>query len=216
MTRKCSKCLAIKSLLDFHKDKKGKEGVSNRCKACSIAHVKAYSLLNVDIIKERRAERYANNKEEARVKRKQSYIKNKEKIILQTSLWAKNNLERVKIIKNNWKKRNIGVVNSATAKRRALKFLAQPNWLTKQEKQFIGHYYTVAKNMEKLYDEKYNVDHIVPLGGKIVCGLHVPWNLRVITSGLNKNKSNRLIQKLAIDYSAEYYRKNYYEKSTDY
>jgi 5-methylcytosine-specific restriction endonuclease McrA len=47
--------------------------------------------------------------------------------------------------------------------------------------------------LTKLTGERYVVDHIVPLISDEVCGLHVPWNLRVITQEENLRKSNKLL-----------------------
>lgn len=57
----------------------------------------------------------------------------------------------------------------------------------------ISLLYEEAKILEEVTGEKHHVDHITPLRGKTVCGLHVPWNLRVIKAVDNIRKGNRLL-----------------------
>ena len=70
---------------------------------------------------------------------------------------------------------------------------ATPRWLTKEQKNAVKQLYVEAQRLTKLTGERYVVDHIVPLINDEVCGLHVPWNLRVITQDENLVKSNKLL-----------------------
>jgi len=81
--------------------------------------------------------------------------------------------------------------NARNAKRYALKLHAAPPWLTKQHLQEIALHYKTAKVWTSMEGDRYVVDHIVPLKNHVVCGLHVPWNLHVITEKENLKKHNR-------------------------
>ena len=90
-----------------------------------------------------------------------------------------------------WKKANPEKITAHTASRRARKKQAQPPWLTEEHINQIIDKYKNSKRMKKLTGIEHHVDHIVPLAGKNVCGLHVPWNLQVIPAKHNLEKNNR-------------------------
>lgn len=76
------------------------------------------------------------------------------------------------------------------ANRRASEKRRMPVWLNEQQRNLIAKYYKTAKQLQKHTGVLYEVDHIVPLLGKSVSGLHVPWNLQIITKAHNMVKSN--------------------------
>jgi hypothetical protein len=92
-----------------------------------------------------------------------------------------------------WKKRNVVWVRADTKARRRKHRAATPPWLTRAQKSEIRQLYQIAITMTKTTGEQYVVDHIIPLRGEDVCGLHVPWNLRVVTQKENLEKSNKLV-----------------------
>lgn len=69
---------------------------------------------------------------------------------------------------------------------------ATPSWLTFEQKQDIATIYEHMRDCRSVTGEDYHVDHIVPLKGETVCGLHVPWNLQVMPAYVNMSKSNSL------------------------
>ena len=87
--------------------------------------------------------------------------------------------------------RDIDRIIANSARRRAIKLRAMPSWADKQK---IGAIYTTARYYNELFTESapWSVDHIVPVQGENVCGLHVEQNLRVIPLRENIVKKNRL------------------------
>ena len=102
-------------------------------------------------------------------------------------------IEKLREYRNTWKENNIVQVRADTKARRRKHREATPPWLTRKQKTEIRQLYQIAITMTKTTGEQYVVDHIVPLRSPDVCGLHVPWNLRVITQEENLKKSNKLI-----------------------
>jgi uncharacterized protein YdaU (DUF1376 family) len=74
--------------------------------------------------------------------------------------------------------------------RRARKLNATPPWTTKEDRDAIAAVYAHAAMQTASTGVKHEVDHIVPLQGEKVCGLHVAWNLQVLTAERNRAKSN--------------------------
>jgi hypothetical protein len=77
-------------------------------------------------------------------------------------------------------------LNNLSASRRA----ATPKWLTAIDRAMIREFYDLAKARETQTGIKYHVDHIIPVNGKSVCGLHVPWNLQILSRSENCAKKN--------------------------
>jgi hypothetical protein len=91
-----------------------------------------------------------------------------------------------------WKERNLVWVRADTKARRRKHREATPPWLTRKQKAEIRQLYQAAITNSRITGEQYVVDHIYPLRSDEVCGLHVPWNLRIITQAENLQKSNAL------------------------
>jgi hypothetical protein len=82
-----------------------------------------------------------------------------------------------------WAQRNPGKIKATGAAYRARKFRATPSWQTDEHRRQIEELYSTCP-------KDCDVDHIYPLQGKDVCGLHVPWNLEHLESKKNRSKGN--------------------------
>lgn len=93
--------------------------------------------------------------------------------------------------KAKYAKQNRAQINAATAKRKAAKIQRTPLWLTNDDFWMIEQAYDIASIRTKMLGFCWHVDHIIPLQGKKVSGLHVPTNLQVIPGTENCSKGNR-------------------------
>ena len=85
-------------------------------------------------------------------------------------------------------------MNAIAAKRRAVERNATPKWLTKSQLQEMEEIYALAQELAWLNQDckPFDVDHIIPLQGVNVSGLHVPWNLQLLNISENRSKRNKV------------------------
>ena len=131
-----------------------------------------------------------NESEAGKQAKRRYYEANKEQVI------ARANARPVELRtrhREKYKKQNPDLYKAFNSVRKRRHKNATPPWITQEQKEAIKGLYLHAMRLTKITGERYVVDHIIPLINPTVCGLHVPWNLRVITQEENLLKSNKLI-----------------------
>jgi 5-methylcytosine-specific restriction endonuclease McrA len=127
---------------------------------------------------------YEGHKTRKQARQKERYEANKEAFLRRTKRWEENNKEKRKLWLSEYYQKNKTKYRSRAARRRCQMRMATPAWVNIEQLHFI---YAECP-------EKHHVDHIIPISGKTVCGLHVPWNLQYLTASENIAKSNKLIE----------------------
>ena len=181
MTKYCYKCQETKSFNAFGRNKSKKDGLSTECRECKRQGDKAYYNTNSEQVKQTVAKyRNANPEKVSQVKH-EWYKKNQQHVYKKSQNWKKLNLDSYSQSQKKYNLLNKDKRNALFAKYRATKLKATPAWF---EKDLVGTVYSKAKEWG------FEVDHIVPLQGKTVCGLHCWANLQLLDSSLNSGKRN--------------------------
>jgi hypothetical protein len=120
--------------------------------------------------------------------KRQWFEKNKERTLKRIADWAGNNTERVLAAKRRYRERHPVVDRVNTVKRRAAKLSSTPSWA---DHNIIKFFYTTRAYISMETGQQWHVDHIIPLRGQRVSGLHTHHNLRVIPAVENMKKGNR-------------------------
>lgn len=175
--RSCTRCGVEKPLESFSAHPKGKHGKQPRCKSCCTELSLARYYADPEAARVKRKAHYARTAERSRAYSLAWYQANKAQALKSCKDWVSRNKEKAAEIKLRWKQRNIGYTKAKVAERRASVKRATPAWLSAADRASICAVYEMAARVSACLGTPHHVDHIHPLNGAGLCGLHVPWNL---------------------------------------
>jgi hypothetical protein len=168
----CIKCNQEKELSEFYSTKRNRDGLDGRCKLCKNQYSR---------------DQYFKTKDKRTIKIREWREANKERCREITLNWNQNNSERYKAYQKKYYEENKAAYVAKLAKYRASKLQATPLWADLEQ---IKRVYKACAKISERTGVEHHVDHIIPLQGKNVCGLHVEKNLAIISAKANLEKSN--------------------------
>ena len=161
----CNRCNTTKPTTEFYLRKASNDGLMALCKECSKLAKRQWAKANREHLRN-----YENDYRDGNVEYKAK----------QAAYMRKHQQDN----KAYW--------NAKNSKHRADKILRTPEWLDEEQLWIIQEFYELAQLRTEATGVLHHVDHIIPLNGQDVSGLHVPENLQVIPWYDNLSKSNRL------------------------
>ena len=172
----CIGCNETKPAKEFSKSTTKKNGLSSYCKDCdSIAT----------------SEWQKKFPEKSNEKGRAWYEANREKAIKQKKVYRDANKGKEAKRGKEWREKFPEKVAAKAAKRRAAMLERIPSWSDAEEKIAIDKVYENCSLMSILTGVPHEVDHVIPLQGEYVSGLHHSTNLAVISADENRSKSNK-------------------------
>jgi hypothetical protein len=155
------------------------------------AYQKAYAQKNRIKAYERIKEWRAANPEKWKEQNKKYAKKHQDIITAKSIRWKKANPERAAEVSRKTRLKNKARVLANKAKYRASKRNKTPTWADKEHLWLIKQAYELAILRTKQFGFLWHVDHIIPLNGDNVSGLHVIENIQVIPAAENLLKNNK-------------------------
>ena len=159
------------------------DGKTPRCKEC----IKLDQLEAKVHISNYQANYYIRHKEKLKAASADNHHNNKERSAAQGRKYRATHTDEIAEYLAKYAKNNKGAYNARSAKRKAVKHNATTLWTEFKQ---IKKLYEKAAQM-RASDIEVHVDHIIPLQHKLVCGLHVIANLRILDATENRRKGNR-------------------------
>ena len=167
MSKHCARCDTTKTAAEFGKNAGRKDGLAVYCRSCTKNYMagKTYD-----------KDRWANMREQESARNKDYRARAADRLLP---------AYREKAARR--RKERPDLVNAANMARIAAQRQAIPAWADRAQ---INTIYSKAKELSAAFGVELQVDHVVPLRSKLVCGLHTPANLQLLAQDLNHKKRN--------------------------
>lgn len=204
--KRCGRCRKEKALCEFSRNKRNADGLQCTCKSCCKEVNAAYYVAQKDRINERnakwkaanpdkvlKAERARNARPEQKEKAANFREQNRERLRLVQAEWRARNPEAEKAKGAKWSANNRGTKAANLARYRAALLRRTPDWA---DVDLIRKVYEYCAALNTFGKAGFHVDHIYPIRGKTVSGLHVALNLQVLPGFQNMAKGNRVSSNL--------------------
>lgn len=206
-TKHCIKCGSNKPLTDFSPRASSKDGRRGSCRVCDNERKVAWAKANpqkIKAIRRRYIEKDTAAFKAAALARAAAYRSRHAERVRQRNFaayWANPKPKRAAALRSreknlaaarqrdrDWAKSNPALNRAKAARCRR----QRPPCLTKEDLRSIAFAYQCCVMWSSATGVLHHVDHVIPLRGKLVSGLHVPWNLRILPAKENLKKGNRL------------------------
>ncbi len=185
----CNRCSEAKDIECFAKN--GKLGRHPVCKVCRAEIERLRRIAEPDRIRGLERARIARDPASKKAAIKRHYEANRAARLEKEKIRYTQKSEQIKQRAAEYRAANKDKVRAWNGTRRAIQRLAMPPWADRSE---IARIYKEASRKWAETGIPHHVDHVIPLQGRLVCGLHVPGNLQVLTQEDNLKKGARFDQ----------------------
>lgn len=189
LQRRCSSCNTLQDYGVFGKQKNSPDGLKYICKPCEAIKAQRYRERNRSTYLESQNSYRLRNLDAKRARHKHWSEKNKSKLAALSATRRTKDPEKARAYVRSWMRENPEKAAMYAMRYRTGRTIATPAWANQSK---IRAIYQLSIALSSLHGVPFHVDHIVPLQGETVCGLHVENNLEILASTDNIKKSNKV------------------------